>query len=35
MILDDFHEVLEDCMLIHHWEMLVIILNKFVSSTEE
>ncbi|CAN5970101.1 unnamed protein product, partial [Sphagnum jensenii] len=33
-ILDNFIEICEDSMLIHHGEMMAIILHKFVSSTE-
>jgi hypothetical protein len=33
-ILDDFIEICEDSMLIHHGEMMAIILHEFVSSTE-
>jgi len=29
-IFNDFHEILEDSMLIHHGEMVAIILHKFV-----
>ncbi|CAM6073244.1 unnamed protein product [Sphagnum tenellum] len=33
-ILDDFIEIYEDSMLIHHREMMAIILHKFALSTE-
>jgi hypothetical protein len=33
-ILDDFIEICENSMLIHHGEMMAIILHKFVSSTK-
>jgi len=33
-ILDDFIEIYEHSMLIHHGEMMAIILHEFVSSTE-
>jgi hypothetical protein len=33
-ILDDFKEIYEDSMLIHHGGMMAIILHGFVSSTE-
>jgi hypothetical protein len=34
IIFNDFHEVLEDSMLIQHGEMVTIILHKFVAMTE-
>jgi hypothetical protein len=33
-ILDDFHEILEDSMLIYHGEMVAIILHEFVVMTK-
>ncbi len=33
-ILDDFHEIHEDSMLIHHKEMVTIILHEFVPLIE-
>jgi hypothetical protein len=33
-ILNDFHEILEDSMLIHHGEIVAIILHKFVATTK-
>lgn len=34
LILDDFKEIHENSMLIHHGEMMAIILHEFVPSTE-
>lgn len=34
LIFNDFHEILEDSVLIHHGEMVTIILHKFVVMTE-
>jgi len=31
-ILDDFHDILEDSMLIYHGEMVVIVLHEFVAT---
>jgi len=33
-ILDNFIKICEDSMLIHHWEMMAIILHEIVPSTE-
>jgi hypothetical protein len=33
-ILDDFTEIREDSMLIHHEEMIIIILHEFVPSSQ-
>ncbi len=34
LILDDFHEILENSMLIHHGKMVAIILHEFVPARE-